>query len=141
MFRTRLRSFIQQEAEKSGYHFRNGFLYRITRNDLTFPALWMEPPSLTDAIGRHEGKITYHVTLHLITSGKNYDEAEKEAQWENLEKQALTWTQNLLAHDDIFSVDKIRCSPAEFSLTNRGEISLKIEFDTHFIFPLKTSEP
>lgn len=141
MLRTRLLSLIKQEADQSGYDFRNGFLYRITRNNLQFPALWMEPPSLTEVVGRQEGMIVYHVKLHLIVSGKKCDESEKEQQWELLEKQVLQWTQNLITHDDVFSIDNLRCTPSEFDLTNRGEISLQTEFDIRFIFPFSYPEP
>ncbi len=45
---------IQQEATQCGYDFHNGFPYRLTRSDMRFPALWMEPPILTLVIGRKE---------------------------------------------------------------------------------------
>ena len=126
---------IQQEATQCGYDFQNGFPYRLTRSDMRFPALWMEPPILTLVNGRKEGVITYHVTLHLLASGKKCSESEKESQWEKLEKQLLEWTQNLILQPEVFSIDKISCTPAEFTLTNQREISLKAEFNIQFAFP------
>ncbi len=140
MYRTRLLQLIHQEALKSGYDFQNGFVYRISRADLRFPALWMEPPVLTQMNGRKEGLITYHITLHLLTSGKKSTETEKEQQWEKLEKQVLLWIDNLISQPEIFSIDHLACAPAEFSLTNRSEISLKTEFDICFAFPFENSQ-
>ena len=108
---------------------------------MRFPALWMEPPVLTLVNGRKEGLITYHVTLHLLASGKKCTEPEKESQWEKLEKQVLEWTQNLINHPEVFYIDKITCTPAEFTLTNQREISLKAEFNIQFAFPYSSSEP
>lgn len=134
---------IQQEASQCGYDFRNGFPYRLTRSDMRFPALWMEPPVLTLVNGRKEGLITYHITLHLLVSGKKYSESEKESQWEKLEKQVLEWTQNLINQPEVFSIENISCTPAEFTLTNQREISLKTEFNIQFVFPYNpsSSEP
>lgn len=139
MFRSRLLCLIREEAEKAGYDFHNGFLYRIARSNLRFPALWMEPPILTGVEGRDEGLLTYHLTLHLMTSDRKYPETEKEAQWETMEARTLELLRNLTARKEIFHIGKIGCTPSEYALTNRGELSLKAEFDVRFAFPYEPS--
>lgn len=140
MFRSRLLCLIREEAERAGYDFHNGFAYRIARSNLRFPALWMEPPSLTGVEGRDEGLLTYHLTLHLITSDRKYPETEKETQWETMEARTLELLNKLIARPEIFHIGKIGCTPAEYTLTNRSELSLKVEFDVRFAFPYKPSD-
>lgn len=139
MFRLQLLSLIRQEAQTLGYDFQNGFLYRTARSNFRLPVLWMEPPVLTGVEGRDEGTITYHITLHLMTADRKYDEIQKEEQWETMETQALGLLNTILLQGPLFSLEKIRCTPSEFDLTNRGELSLKVEFEARTAFPEENS--
>lgn len=134
MPRYQLTTLIRQTAREAGFAFGTGFPYRIARTSLTFPAMWMEPPLLTAREGREEGRCTYRVTLYLMVADKKYDETRKEFCWHELEAAAQRLLKRLGAEWPVWHLDRIRYTPAEFDLSNRGELSLKVEFDAVMAF-------
>lgn len=135
MTRDSLTTLIRQTVREAGFSFENGFPYRIARTNFSFPILWMEPPQLIGMEGREEGRKTYRIVLYLMAADKKYDETQKEARWAELETVTQTLLKKLGAQWPIWHIDRIRCTPAEFDLSNRGEISLKVEFDAATAFP------
>lgn len=140
MFRTHLFNLIREESEKLNLNFYSGFPYRMIRNRIQFPALWLEPPTLIETEGRNEGIQTYRICLYLMTEEQKYSEPEKEKQWDLLETQALTLIRNLRTKEDVFHIEKFSCSPSEAALTNQNEIALKTEFQILLAFPYEPNQ-
>ena len=54
MPRNQLSALIRKTAEKLGYHFYEGFEYRMNECALKFPAVWLSPPKTSRVEGRRE---------------------------------------------------------------------------------------
>ncbi len=77
MPRNQLSALIRKTAEKLGYHFYEGFEYRMNEGALKFPAVWLSPPKTSRVEGRRERKITYRVVLQLMQCNRKFDESAK----------------------------------------------------------------
>ncbi len=129
MPRNQLSALIRKTAEKLGYHFYEGFEYRMNECALKFPAVWLSPPKTSRVEGRRERKITYRVVLHLMQCNRKFDESAKNRVWDGLERDALRLTDRLTPQQNVFCTENISMAPAEFTLTRQGELSLRVEFD------------
>ena len=134
MFRTRLSAALEKAARKTGYAFYRGFEYRLNEKPLRFPSVWCAPPKMIRIDGRMEGEATYRVTMHLMEKNLRYDETFKERIWDRMEQDALRIIRLTEPCDGIFCAENIALTPAEFSLTVHGELSLKAEFDVRTDF-------
>ena len=81
---------------------------------IRFPAVWLVPPHVVRVEGREEGEIVYRATLHLMR---------------------LAMIGRIGKLQGIFCTGNIALTPAEFSLTRQGELSMKAEFDARLYFP------
>lgn len=99
------------------------------------PAVWLVPPHVVRVEGREEGEIVYRATLHLMRLDRRYDEQAKERQWAEMERDALAMIGRIGKLQGIFCTGNIALTPAEFSLTRQGELSMKAEFDARLYFP------
>ena len=94
---------------------------------IRFPAVWLVPPHVVRVEGR--------ATLHLMRLDRRYDEQAKERQWAEMERDALAMIGRIGKLQGIFCTGNIALTPAEFSLTRQGELSMKAEFDARLYFP------
>ena len=97
--------------------------------------VWLVPPHVVRVEGREEGEIVYRATLHLMRLDRRYDEQAKERQWAEMERDALAMIGRIGKLQGIFCTGNIALTPAEFSLTRQGELSMKAEFDARLYFP------
>ncbi len=134
MFRERLSAALEAAVRKTGYAFYRGFEYRLNEKPLRFPAVWCVPPKMIRIDGREEGEATSRVTLHLMEKNLRYDETLKERAWDRMEQDALRIIRRTEPCDGIFCAENIVLTPAEFSLTVHGELSIKAEFDVRTDF-------
>ena len=109
MLRETLTATIEKAAITEGYAFHTGFAYR-------------------------NGYLTYQMTLYLMHLDKKPRPESRERQWAELEIAALRILDNIYAGRQIFDIAKIGCTPAENTLTNYGEIALKIECEVRIRF-------
>lgn len=129
MFRQQLSAALETAVREAGYAFYRGFEYRLNEKPLRFPAAWCAPPKMIRIDGRREGEATYRVTLHLMEKNLRYDETLKEQAWDRMERDALRIIRRAESCDEMFCAENIALTPAEFSLTVHGELSMKAEFD------------
>lgn len=134
MIREKLTTIIKEALKSQKYGLYTGFEYRIPSEKVIFPACWMPPMQLVRVDGRHEGKRTYKITLHLMKLNKKASEAEKERAWSTMEEEALEIIHHIGPQGEVYCIDKIEATPAEFSLSPHGEISLKVEFEVQVAF-------
>lgn len=135
MLRKQLSAAVRRAAEKSGYHFHQGFEYRMNEDPVRFPALWLAPPRVVRVDGRDEGQIVYRVAMHLLRLNRRFDEQAKEQVWDEMELDALQVIGLVGPQQGVFCTENIALTPAEFTLTRQGELSLKAEFDARLYFP------
>ena len=135
MLRNQLSAAVESAAQELGYGFRQGFEYRMGEVPIRFPAVWLVPPHVVRVEGREEGEIVYRATLHLMRLDRRYDEQAKERQWAEMERDALAMIGRIGKLQGIFCTGNIALTPAEFSLTRQGELSMKAEFDARLYFP------
>lgn len=129
MPRNQLSALIRKISEELGYHFYEGFEYRMNECALKLPAAWLSPPKTSRIDGRRERKVTYRVVLQLMQYNRRYDESGKNRVWDELERDALRLTDRLIPQQSVFCTENISTTPAEFTLTRQGELSLRVEFD------------
>lgn len=134
MIRNDLISLIKQTIRAKKYGAYTGFEYRIPSEKMIFPACWIAPLQLTKLDGRYDGKRTYKVVLYLMQINKKANEETKEAIWEEMEEHIVEIVNTLIKEKPIFYIENLVATPAEFSLTPHGEISLKVEFDVQVAF-------
>ena len=134
MLRETLTATIKKAAITEGYAFHIGFAYRINNGIAKFPAAWLLPVRIIAVEGRRDGYLTYQMTLYLMHLDKKPRPESRERQWAELEIAALRILDNIYAGRQIFDIAKIGCTPAENTLTNYGEIALKIECEVRMRF-------
>lgn len=135
MFREHLMQAVKEATTAEKYHFYSGFEYRIGTETKLFPAVWLLPAKLTGLQGREEGGLIYHVTLILLHLNHQYDEETKNRLWGKMEKQAYDIYNRLFLAEGVSHVTCFTTQPAEFTLTNHGELSLNVQFEVNFYFP------
>lgn len=134
MLREKLNSIIGWAAETRGYDVLRGFRYRLPGEVMAFPAAWVLPVQMARVDGRHEGYLTYKVVLHLMQLDRKYTPEQKERAWNDMELDALHVADLILSRDEVAIVENISTLPAERSLTQHGELSLKVEFEVRMSF-------
>lgn len=134
MIRNQLSESIKAATETIGYHFYEGFEYRMNEKGIHLPAIWLIPPKMSRINGRNEGEATYRVILHLMHPNQRYDEPDKNLQWDAMEQNLLKITNRIISQQGVFCIENITLTPAEFTLTKQGELSVKAEFDMRMYF-------
>lgn len=119
---------LREAAAGIGYSFCSGFDYRMQETIKAYPCLWLSPPKITAVKGRSEGRIRYRAAMHLMKLSGKAGGAQREEICSALEEDALAVYRSL-AQDGRISAWLVECSPAEFSLTNHGEISVSLKMD------------
>lgn len=134
MTRKKLTEAVAATVEECGFTFQTGGEYRIASELRKLPAAWLHPPELTANEGREEGFKTYSVEIELIEQYAGNKPLAKEEQWDGLEARAAQICALVGARAEIQVVSDIALSPAELSLTARGELSLNLKFKVRMPF-------
>lgn len=125
MTRKKLTDAIRAAVESEGFLFHTGFEYRIAPGLTKLPAAWLHTPALEKKEGRMEGYAIYSVEIDLIESCPK-TAADKETNWEALENKASEICRRLRENPEIQEITQIEYAPAEFSVTAKGEISVRL---------------
>ena len=137
MLRQQLINTLQEAAERKGYNLMCGFKYQIAQEATIYPLAWLYPIKLNNIEGRLEGIITYNVEMILIKLNHRYQQNEKENIWSEMEKDIIDICCNILSKPNVYNVEKLKTEPAEYTLTNQGELSLNCEFNVKMNFLCK----
>lgn len=137
MTRKLLISAVAEAAQECGYAFHTGFEYRINAELRELPALWLLPPKLTANDGREEGIRSYKVEFKLMITAEDNSPEKKERLWNMLEQTATGLCRLVEGNDFIRNVYGIECTPGEFSLTTRGELSMSVECSVDMPFTIR----
>lgn len=135
MLRETLTATIEKAAITEGYAFHTGFAYRINNGIAKFPAAWLLPR--TDHRRRGTPRRIPDLSNDTLPDAFRQKTATGKPgarQWAELEIAALRILDNIYAGRQIFDIAKIGCTPAENTLTNYGEIALKIECEVRIRF-------
>lgn len=134
MTRKKLTEAVRNAALAVGFDFQTGFDYRIAPEIKKLPTAWLHPPTLKKKEGRNEGFVVYLVKIDLIDDYANADANQKEIKWNALEKNANQICTHIAKDDNIQTLTDVTLSPAELSLTAKGEISLSLSFNVRMPF-------
>ena len=128
MKRTQLISALRSAIEQVGYNFYSGFDYTISRTVKAYPAGWLNPVRITTVKGREQGRIVYQITLRLMELAPR-DATSHDEIWGVQESDALEIARLLAEADVVTDVADVKCTPAQFSLTNHGELSMTLDMN------------
>ncbi|MDR2885838.1 MAG: hypothetical protein LBU95_03535 [Rikenellaceae bacterium] len=149
MTRKLLAQALQQTAHKLGYAFYSEFDHRMGETIIAYPTLWLSPPRIVAVEGRREGRIRYRITMHLMklaqqarAAGDGLDfggqvagpDGAREQLWCALEAGAIEVCRGLADSRHVAAATLMDCAPAEFSLTNHGEVSICLKMDVDMNF-------
>ena len=126
MTRTILVDAVEKACRQCGFDFNTGFEYRLASQIERLPAAWLEPPKLQKTVGRREGTRFYTMKINLLDRCTDHSPAAKEQQWNKFEERASQLLCEIGCNDNIRVLTDIEFTPAEFSLTTGGELSMCI---------------
>ena len=132
--RNRIIALVQDNAQRAGYTFFNGFPNRISTTAMKFPALWLTPVQLVGMNGREKGSMTYKISMYMIEPNDGKNELQKEEEWEKMESSMIEMTKVIADEPNILCVRNICCVPGEFSLTGYGELSMNMTMEIEVMF-------
>lgn len=125
---------VSAAAAECGYGFYTGPEYRMDAEIASTPALWLLPAHLEKTEGLNEGVRHYKTTIKFIRDCTDNSPQAKEKLWTSMEGDAAAFCLALCGHERIKSATGLQYAPAEFSLTNRGELSLSVTLDVQVPF-------
>ncbi len=134
MTRTILIAAIERACNLIGFDFSTGFEYRLASQLERLPAAWLEPPKLLKTQGRKEGTKFYSVKINLLDRCTDHSPVAKERLWNNFEERASQMLSAVGNDENIRMLTDIEFTPAEFSLTTGGELSMCITFEVQIPF-------
>ncbi len=134
MTRDTLTEAIGAIVRQNGYAFLTGPAYRMVAETGELPAAWLQSPKLEKTLGRTEGYRQYAVALSLMQYCQLATMEEKERLWAQMEGDVARICLALAGETDIKEIAGLQYSPAEFSLTNMGEISLTVNLTVKVSF-------
>ncbi len=134
MTRKALAHALGEIAHGMEYCFYSGFSHRIGETIVAYPAMWLTPPEVTAVEGRAQGRVRYRVALQLMQLARKATPEQKEEILCALEEGALEVCRALESRCEVVSASLVGCTPAEFSLTNHGEISMTLKMDVEMPF-------
>lgn len=118
---------FRDAAAQCGHALQTGEEYRIGTQVKAFPAVWLTTPELTRTEGIREGVKHYNAQFVVIEAGRNCTAEEKEAKWARMEADAAKICLLIGADPRIKTITGVKYRTGEFSITNKGEISLTVE--------------
>lgn len=123
MNRTYLEGAVQALATERGYTFHTGPESDMTHSLRSYPAAWLSPLKMSMAEGRHHGRVTYELTLHLLCSGSRLSPSQRCAAQAAMEEQLLDLFAALSLEKRVLAVAELTIEPRTFALTPHGELS------------------
>lgn len=134
MTRKKLITAFKEIAQESGFDFHTGFEYRIAHEVRQFPAAWLYPLKLVKTEGRQEGIKYYDAKIVLLALPPSQDELASQNELERLERAASKMCLMLGANECVRTITDTEYTPAEFSLTAAGEVSISLEMKVQMPF-------
>lgn len=125
---------VEEACRECGFAFTTGFGYRLASQVGQLPAAWLETPKLEKTEGRAEGVKHYTLKINLLDRCQGHAASEKEACWGMLEEKASRILQLIGEAQCVRAVGVAEFTPAEFSLTAGGELSLTMSFGVQVPF-------
>lgn len=122
------RSF-DRAAQSAGYEFASATKEYLPTQIASFPAVFLLTPSCCSVEGRNSGKLTYRITLHLMSKGAKRAPANRDTLLDRLETDALTIFASIAACHRILAVENLTLTPAALPLTARGDVSMTVTAD------------
>ena len=111
-------------ASHAGYEFVAADAKTLPSLVRQFPTALLPPPEFRSMSGRSHGTVEYGVTLHLISAAAKDAPAERMAQLDKMERDALTLFSALSELPFVARVENLQLHPAPRPLTNYGDNSL-----------------
>ena len=130
----KLTTAIREAAEECGYEFHAGQQYRMDAQIVRTPAVWLLPLRLEKVEGRTRGVCHYKATVHLLHDCPDHATEAKEALWNRMEADAMRICTLMCGDERVKSASATGCTAAEFTLTNRGELSLTVDYSVQVPF-------
>lgn len=115
---------LREAVQLCNYKFHTGMEYRINTEIKQLPAIWINPPELISIKGRKEGIKEYKIKISIINKCKEHTPEEKETKWADMENTLRQIVEILRAQPEIRAVTDIAYNAQEFTVTNKGEISI-----------------
>lgn len=134
MYRKKLYSALRSAVKANGYNLYSGFPYSLNGTPMLFPAAWLSPPEICRVEGRKEGFFTYSVTLQLMQMAIKMTPELREQKWGEMEGSAMDIISAAGDNTELFNIQNITMSPAEYTLSKHGEISMKVTFEARMHF-------
>jgi hypothetical protein len=131
---------VEAAARECGFAFRTGFGYRLASEVGQLPAAWLETPHLEKTEGRAEGVKYYSLKINLLDRCAGHSADDREACWGELEERAARLLQLIGGARCVRAVTQAAFTPAEYSLTAGGELSLAMTFGVQMPFCTRCGE-
>ena len=133
MNRTQLESALRNLSQSCGYTFYQLPAHRIAEVK-EFPAAVLEPLTVARVDGREHGRISYNVTLRILSLVAKNSEQKLSELLETMERDLLELFAILSENKRVIEVENLGITPAEGAFTIHGEISqtARAQVVTHF---------
>lgn len=122
MNRAHLESALRVLSQSHGYSFDVLPVHRLSEVK-AFPVAVLEPPTIDRVDGRGHGRLTYNVTLHILSLAAQLSAEERNEIEEKMESDLLGVFADLSCDERVIVVEELGITPREFALTTHGEIS------------------
>lgn len=117
---------ITDAVSASGYTTQCGDSYRIVTDVKSLPMVWLITPELRGVEGRDEGVAYYKTEFKILERLSVYSAADKLTKLAQMEQAARKICVLLTKDERVKDVSGIKYTVEEFSLTNKGEMSLTV---------------
>ena len=133
MNRAQLEGALRVLSQSHGYSFSSLPAHRLAEVK-RLPAVVLEPPTVDKVEGRGHGRITYNVTLHILSLAAKLSAEERSLALQQMESDVLAIFAALSENERVIVVDGLGITPQEFVLTTHGDISqtARAKVVTHF---------
>ena len=122
MNRAQLESALRVLSQSRGYSFEILPAQRLAEVK-RLPAVVLEPPTVALVEGRGHGRISYNVTLHILSLAAKLSAEQRSNILERMESDLLDIFADLSQDEGVIAVEGLGITPREFALTTHGEIS------------------
>ncbi|MBQ9137082.1 MAG: hypothetical protein IJX65_00410 [Alistipes sp.] len=134
MNRKTLISAVEQSCALSGYNFATLTAESIAAHPPHFPVALLAEPKFQSITGRHHGRITYALTLHLLVQGAYLPPEQRREALSTLQSHALEIFSNLSTHPQVALVQELTINPTAHTLLNKGELGITCQAEVEVIF-------
>ena len=122
MNRAQLECALRDLSQSHGYSFELMPAHRMTEVS-NFPVVVLEPLTVARIDGREQGRISYKVTLHILSLAAKLSARERSEIQEKMESDLLDIFVQLSDSERVIAVEELSLTPREFAFTTHGEIS------------------